>query len=346
MKKISKNIFIATGIYPPEIGGQAEYAKNLKEVWEKDGYTVSVGVFSKYSNIPSGIRHIIYTFYILPEILRTDYIFVIDTFSAALPAIFLAWIFGKKTVLRTGGDFLWEAYIERTDEKVTLSDFYRTKTTNFNFKERVLFNLIRWLFRHTDTIIWSTEWQKNIFIESYGLQNKNHKIVENYYGPQTNVSEFDSKNFIASGRPSKIKNMDILQDIFSRPSVLNLGGKLDTLKVNHQEFLEKVKKSYAVILVSLSDISPNVILDSIRFGKPFIVTKEVGIYERIRGIALFVDPLNREELEQKVLWLLDDKNYQEQKNKILGFNFTHTWEEIAFEYMMAYHSDDVTNKIE
>ena len=28
-------ILIATGIYPPELGGPAEYAKNLEYIWKK-----------------------------------------------------------------------------------------------------------------------------------------------------------------------------------------------------------------------------------------------------------------------------------------------------------------------
>ena len=51
------SICIATGIYPPELGGPAEYAKNLASVWESQGHSVSVKVFSRFNYFPTGLRH-------------------------------------------------------------------------------------------------------------------------------------------------------------------------------------------------------------------------------------------------------------------------------------------------
>ena len=72
---------------------------------------------------------------------------------------------------------------------------------------------------------------------------------------------------------------------------------------------------YAFILVSLGDISPNMIMDAIRFNRPFIVTRETGIYERIKDIAIFVDPENTEDIAEKIIWLSEPENYEKQKEK-------------------------------
>ena len=336
MSKNSKNILIATGIYPPEIGGPAEYSKNIANVWINQGYNVSVEVFSRFNSLPSGIRHFVYFLAILPEVYKADYIFVIDTFSAALPTTFAAWILGKKTVLRTGGDFLAEAYVERTGERILLKDFYKTEINNFSLKEKLLFKMIGWLLQHTEVVIWSTEWQKNIFLEPYELSHKKNVVIENYFGPKINSNNFSEKVFIASGRVTKWKNTEFLKKIFSKKDVLRTGAILYTDQMPHEEFLQKIKNSYAVIVVSLSDISPNVILDAIRHNKPFIVTKETGIYDRIKDIAIFVDPLDEDDIAEKVCWLSDKHNYDEQKRKIESFNFLHTWEDIASEYMSTY----------
>ena len=53
-------ILITTGIYPPKIGGPAQYAKNLKEAFEKMGNSVSVKTFTIENRIPTGIRHIFF----------------------------------------------------------------------------------------------------------------------------------------------------------------------------------------------------------------------------------------------------------------------------------------------
>src|SRR5690348_11398603 len=117
-------ILIATGIYPPEIGGPAEYAKNLKDAWNSQGHQVTVKVFSRFKFLPTGLRHLAYFLYIVPAVIRADFILSLDTFSAGLPAVLAARLFGKQIIVRTGGDFLWEFYVERTGELVLLKDFY------------------------------------------------------------------------------------------------------------------------------------------------------------------------------------------------------------------------------
>ena len=338
MENTPRNIVIVTGIYPPEIGGPAEYAKNLAEVWRAQGYNVKVKIFSKFNFLPSGLRHIVYFFYLIPSFIFSDYIFVIDTFSAALPATFLAWILGKKTVLRTGGDFLWEAYVERTGDMVLLRDFYKTRTNKFSFKEKIIFGLVRWLLHKTGAIIWSTEWQKNIFMEPYRLSYKKHSVVENYYGERYATEEPVDKIFIGSSREVKWKNIEMLKNIFGREDVSKSGAILDLERVPHGHFLEKMKRSYAAIVVTISDISPNVILDAILCQKPFIVTRETGIYERIKDIALFVDPNDEDDIAEKVKWLSVPENYEKQKRKVEQFDFIHSWEDIAYEYMTVYES--------
>jgi glycosyltransferase involved in cell wall biosynthesis len=85
-------------------------------------------------------------------------------------------------------------------------------------------------------------------------------------------------------------------------------------------------------LVSLADISPNTILDALRCNKPFILTKENGL-DRLKDIAILVDPKNEDEIKEKILWLSDKENYLSQKKKIESFSFTHSWEEMANEFI-------------
>lgn len=324
-------ILITTGIYPPEIGGPAEYAKNLKEAWERGGHKVGAKVFSRFNFLPTGIRHLVYFCYILPSVLRADFILTLDTFSAALPSVLAGRLLGKKIVLRIGGDFLWEAFVERTGELVLLRDFYQKSFSRLSGKEKMAFRLIKYVLRSADAIIWSTEWQKNIFMEPYGLQKQKHFIVENYYGPKVHSSDPEKKNFIAGTRKLKWKNVAMLKSVFTQ-----IQAVLDTETASHDRFIDKLSKSYAVIIASLGDISPNTILDAIRCNKPFILTKENGLYPRIKDIGLYVDPLNQEDLKEKVLWLSKPENYALEKTKIANFRFTHTWEEMAVEYLAIF----------
>ena len=328
-------ILITTGIYPPKIGGPAQYAKNLKEAFEKMGHTTDVKTYNMEDKIPSGARHLFFFLKIIPAVLSADAVFILDTFSVGLPTVFACKIFGKKGIIRTGGDFLWEQYVERTKRKVLLRNFYQTEKQHFSFKEKIIFGLTGWTLRNASGIIFSTNWQRNIFVKAYKLQQEKTKIIENYYGPKESDNDFESKTFIASARGLVWKNFDILQDVFDEVKMAHPEVILFKNNMPYEQFIDKIKKSYAVILVSLGDISPNMILDSIRLNKPFICTKEVGIYERIKDAGIFVDPLNKNEIKEAVLKLLTVEGYKESKNKIRNFNFTHTWEKIAGEFIQV-----------
>src|SRR3989338_3866343 len=161
-------IVIATGIYPPDIGGPAQYARGVEEAWKKEGHSVKVLAFRFERKLPTGIRHLYYFLRVLFSLPGTDFVFSPDTFSAALPALFACTLLGKKLIIRTGGDFLWEQYVERTGELVLLKDFYTTKLEKLNSKEQTIFKLLRFLFRHGDATIFSTKWQRDIFEKPYG----------------------------------------------------------------------------------------------------------------------------------------------------------------------------------
>lgn len=328
-------ILVVTGIYPPEIGGPAEYAKNLKEIWVSQGYKVSVKIFSRFKKIPWGIRHVIFFFYILPAIMWSDYVFTLDAFSAGVSAL-ASKLFNKKNIFRTGGDVLWELYVERTGDLVLLREFYKTRLKKLSRKEKMIFYLMKWTLRNLSGIIWSTNWQKDIFMEPYGLTKQRHFVVENYYGSKLSSRDPEKKNFVASTRKIKWKNIELLKKTFEREDVVASGAILDMAASPHDEFLQKIANSYATIIVSLGDISPNTILDAIRCGKPFVITQETGLYERIKNVALFVDPQDSNDIAKKVIWLSDPVNYQEQKKRIKSFIFTHGWEDIAREFILTY----------
>ena len=327
-----KRILIATGIYPPDIGGPAQYAKNLKEALEHAGHKAIVVTYRFERKLPPGIRHLYFFIKILPQLARADFSIALDTFSVGLPAVAAGLILRKKVIVRTGGDFLWEQYVERTGKKVLLREFYASEMKNFSQKERLIFSLTRWMLARTSVIVFSTEWQRKIWEKPYGIELEKTEIIENYYGPREVPSISEKKVFIAGTRALKWKNLDGLQSAFNAVRKKNSELTLDIKQAPYEEFLEKIRGSYAVILVSLGDISPNMILDAIRLGKPFILTRETGLYDKLKDIGIFVNPLEENDIIEKILWLAEEKNYAIAEKKIQNFNFMHSWEEIAHEY--------------
>lgn len=351
-------ILIASGIYPPDIGGPAQYARNLYETWrdervnsgeptngkQKNGKAksgelkneVKIAAYRWERAFPPVIRHILFFLKIIRKGWNADLILVLDTWSAAVPAMFACRLMRKRYLIRTGGDFLWETYVERTGDMVLFKDFYPTRIPKLSRKEKVIFKLGGSALRKAAAIIFSTDWQRRIFEKAYGLNPEKDHIIENYCGPREAFAEPENRAFIAATRTLKWKNVESLRKAFAvAHEKVRAAGlpdiELDVGKAVYDSFVEKIRHSYAVILASLGDISPNMVFDAVRAGTPFILTKETGILERVGDCAITVDPLNRKDIVEKIVWLSDPKNRAAQAEKVRKFAFTHTWEQIADE---------------
>lgn len=340
--KIMK-ILIASGIYPPDIGGPAQYARNLYETWKgqeitegKPANEVKVAAYRWERAFPPIIRHILYFLKIIRKGWDADIILVLDTWSAAVPTMLACALMHKKYILRTGGDFLWETYVERTGDLVLFRDFYQNCSDKFSFKEKVVFKWGGKTLRNAAAVIFSTDWQRKIFEKVYSLNPQKSFIIQNHCGERVDPVEPENRSFVASTRSLKWKNVEFLKEAFSQAKDLvkskNLTPiELDCGKAVYDSFVEKIHQSYAVILVSLGDISPNMIFDAIKVGTPFILTKENGIYDQVKDIAIFVDPKDKNDIVEKITWLADPVNRKIQADKIKEFTWVHTWKNIADE---------------
>lgn len=327
-------ILIATGIYPPQLGGPATYAKNIRDAFLSFNHKVFIKRFTVENKLPTVIRHIWFFFKSFVSISKSDFSLSLDTFSVGAPIVLASKIFNKKSIIRIGGDFLWESYLNRTGESVLLSEFYGKTLENLNFKEKIIFSVSKWVLKNADAVVFSTNWQKEIFVKNYNIDKNKVSVIENFYGNKIGDLinyEKDKKVFVSGVRNLKWKR-GLLDGAFLKAQFIDRSLFLDKETCDYDCFFEKIKNSYAVILVSLADISPNTILDALRCNKPFILTKENGL-DRLKDIAILVDPKNEDEIKEKILWLSDKENYLSQKKKIESFNFTHSWEEMASEFI-------------
>lgn len=334
-------ILISTGIYPPDIGGPAQYARNLYETWKSQGHEVKVAAYRWERAFPTFLRHFLFFLKIFRKGWNADLILVLDTWSAAVPTMYACKIMRKKYIIRTGGDFLWEGYVERTGELVLFRDFYATKLNSLTRKEKLIYKLGGDALRNAALIIYSTQWQKGIFEKAYKLDPKKSAIVENFCGAREDFIQPENRVFVAGTRELVWKNIDALKKAFKiAQTEVSAKGleeiEFDTTKAVYDNFLERMRRSYAVILTSIGDISPNMIFDAIRVGTLFILTKETGIADRVRDCAIFVDPLDEKDIVEKIVWLSDPINRKAQVEKIRKFNWVHTWDDISREIVSLY----------
>ncbi|MFM2357551.1 MAG: hypothetical protein RJA61_288 [Candidatus Parcubacteria bacterium] len=329
-------ILIATGIYPPSIGGPALYAQELKNTFVRQGHKVIVKTFSFEKKLPSGLRHILFFFKSFYAVLVSDMVIALDTMSVGLPVVILSRLLRKKIVVRIGGDFLWETYVERTKKDVLLKDFYKD-TTLFSFKDKFIFFLTHIVLRWSTKIVFNSIWQKDLWVSVYGIEPKKVSVIDNFYGKKISSVAPVKKNFIWATRPLYLKNGNRLKLAFERARQINPDIVLEVGTMPRPILMDCISKCYAVIVPSLTDISPNLIFDALQYNKPFIVTEETGLPQDIKETGVLVDPLDIKDIEEKILFVAEDRNYERLVVQSRSYNKVHDWDAITREFLALFY---------
>lgn len=134
------NVLIATGIFPPQVGGPATYSKLLLGALPKLGFNVKVESFGQVLFLPKVIRHLVYFFKLFFKGFWADIVYAQDPVSVGLPAIIVAKIFKKKFFLKIVGDYAWEQGVQRwgvTDLLDTFSVEYRKYSLFIRFLKKI-----------------------------------------------------------------------------------------------------------------------------------------------------------------------------------------------------------------
>jgi glycosyltransferase involved in cell wall biosynthesis len=103
--------------------------------------------------------------------------------------------------------------------------------------------------------------------------------------------------------------------------------------VSHTELIERIRRAYAVAVPSVSDVAPNVVIDAIRCGKPFLLTKYSGYADRFGEYGILVDPLSIEDMTRGIKELADPAVYSRLCKRIAEFKEVRTYADIAREYV-------------
>lgn len=327
------HIVFATGP-ATETGGNAKYAQELSVQFKGKGHTVLIVTYGVLEKIlPAGLRHVVFFMRVFFSLIGSDIVVSFDTFSVGVPACVAAHVLGKPSIVRIGGDFLWEHYVERTGDLIKLSQFYANHHTPFSFREKCIYRGTKYLLKKTSILAFNTHWQIGLWKDAYDLPLQNARVIENVFPAKKVNHTPHEKVFVAAGRPIKLKQDSLLRELFSEIERDHPGASLDQRSLTRGEHQVRVENSYAVVLASVSDISPNAIIDAVVYGKPFICTEDTGITERISGLGIFIDTQNKEALTKAIISLLNPKIYEEYKSKIAHFSYVRNWEQVADDFL-------------
>ncbi len=324
-------IVVATGIYPPEVGGPSTYAANLVEALESQGHKVSVVLYGTLKKWPTGLRHLLYAIKLIPRTFFADGIIAFDTYSVGLPAALAHFISRTPLIVRVGGDFIWEQYLERTGDLLPLPEFYQHRE-KWGMKEKITFAITRWILQQA-IVVFNTQWLLDLWHNAYRLEEKRIRVIENAVGIPRDVVPARQKNFLFYSRQIALKNAPAFKRAFAAAKQEYPDVRLEEGMIPHAELVERIKGCYAVVVPSISDVAPNYILDAMRAGKPFLLTKHSGYAERFRDYGVIVDPLDETDMVRGIGELANPEVYERLSARIADFNEIHTYDDITREYL-------------
>ncbi|MBI5645195.1 glycosyltransferase family 4 protein [Candidatus Kaiserbacteria bacterium] len=324
-------IVLAASIYPPEIGGPAFYAANLKEALEKQGHTVSLAIFSRYKSLPSGFRHLRYLFELMRSARGSNLIIAFDPLTVGFPAAIVGLFMQTPVVVRVGGDFIWERHIERTGGLIPLSSFYLDRQ-KWNTKEKLLLIIIRWVLARSQ-IAFSSQWIRDIWQPAYRFDTKDAHVIENAIPSKVESLPHKRKNFLFYGRQIQLKNARAFRRAFVSAKSRFPAIELEEGLLPQNELMQRMQSCYAVVLPSISDVTPNYILDAIRCGKPFLLTKYSSYAGEFKDYGVVIDPLSEDDMVRGISELADDASYAKYHQRLATFSRVRTYDDIAREFL-------------
>lgn len=256
-----------------------------------------------------------------------------------------------KLVVRLGGDFLWEKAYNNNWTKKPLSSYYRYSK---NIHEKMFLFIYKFVLNKCDKIIFSTNWQKEIYEQYLGYNKKEYIVIENAFSEIKVISKNNNKNILFAGRLIKIKNIEIVLEV-----VKNINKKLIVVgegplkkkleknkniilknKMNRNELMEEIASSYLIIMPSISDVSPNIVLECIKLHKPVLVTRESSFYDKYKNDLIFIDPFSKKDIEEKINFLFNEDNYNNYLNKLKNINTQRSFAELADEYKILFNESN------
>ncbi len=300
-----------------------------------EGHTVSLVSFSTYRSYPPVVRHIAFARAVWLVAKSADYVIALDTWSVALPAVLVARLLKKRACVRCGGDFVWERYVERTKREVTLTSFYVSQQPLSLYERCVVFITRRIIFALPDKVVFSTEWQKGFTSLAYGIPPEKTVVIENMQPMRVTPLAPSGTHFVWIGRPLFLKNTARLKRAFGKAHMRCPDIALNLISnVPQEEAHRALARAWALVLPSLSEVSPNLAFEAIAMGVPVILTKETGSRDALKDSVLFVDPLSEREIEEAMVRLTDPRERNVLMERMRALPWGRTYRDIAREFLV------------
>ena len=337
MKKEIK-ILVATGIYPPDIGGPATYSKLLHDELPKMYPDIQVKVisFGEVRHFPKIIRHIVYFFKLLIRSRGCNIIFAQDTVSVGLPTLLASKLTFKRFFLRVPGDYAWEQSVQRFGVKEGIDEFQNKK---YGFRVEFLRSVQKMVANGAEKVIAPSLYFQDLV--SKWVKNSN-KVYAIYNGidlsaidSKLSLSNYskESRSIISVGRlvswkgfSELIDAMELLPDwklyiVGSGPEEFLLKNKAVKFKdriiflgqMKREDLIKKMQSCDVFVLNTSFESFSFQIVEAMAAGIPVVSTMIGNIREIITDgeDGLLVEPNDTDAIAQAVKRLSGDSVLRE-----------------------------------
>ncbi|PIR88904.1 MAG: hypothetical protein COU07_03335 [Candidatus Harrisonbacteria bacterium CG10_big_fil_rev_8_21_14_0_10_40_38] len=285
-EKISEpHLLIATGIYPPEIGGAATYSKRLISKSEEFKCKVTVltygegqngdGIFYISRKHKKGIRHIIYFFKAFRLARKNSLVYAVDTsFGAATISSLAARLARKKYIIRVTGDYAWEQGSQRFGVTDDIETFQNKK---YKFPVEILRRSQSYTVKKAAKVITPSVFLADL-ASGWGVNPDKIKVVLNSVKKIEPINKkearkklgLEGKVIFSSGRLVPWKGFECLIETVKElrkeipklrlviagdgPDKEALQAKIPASEINNIKILGKISKDVVVEYLSAADI--------------------------------------------------------------------------------------------
>ena len=261
--KDNKNILIAAGIYPPDIGGPATYARTLEEELPAHGFNVKIITYGEGKssenicyisrNQNKLLRYFKYFWKVLNLLSWANIVYVQGPVSEGYPVYWACKLRGRKYFLKVVGDYAWEqmqvqSYKAKSkkfdDEKfVNLDDFQNKKFDASTERKRKIEHKVA---RHAEKIIVPSRYLKKI-VKQWEVDEDKINVIYNAVEFKTvdpKPKKHGEKWLISVARLVPWKGMDALIEMMPELLKVDSGTKLLIIGSGPEEkkLQEKVKE--------------------------------------------------------------------------------------------------------
>ncbi|MBU6310838.1 glycosyltransferase family 4 protein [Patescibacteria group bacterium] len=331
-------VLVATGLYPPEIGGPATYAALLEDKLASRGITPVVLPFRGVRAYPRGIRHLKYFWTVFRAAQHADVVLALDPFSVGVPARLAALLRRKPFVIKIVGDYAWEQARQQFGFEGTLESFQDARVRLVPTIMRVVERVVA---RTAHAVVVPSEYLAGI-IRLWGVMPSRLSVVYNGVSIADvgsrdiirGMLHFSGRLIISVGRLVPWKGFEAVIRVFARLRkkdesltlfIVGSGPQSDALErlakrhgvsrsvifagaVDHEALLRYIKASDVFVLNSSYEGFSHLLLETMAVGTPIVTTRVGGNPELIQHAVngFLIEPNDVRALAEKIQLILED----------------------------------------